>query len=99
MANLLKKNNCEKIIIDFTRLSQNCPQVTPNRFYVLKHCTIGRIIGILRCKLHLPSFSVIFISCNNTILNIIDSVQNVHERFKKNDNVLYFSYDVESTFG
>jgi GABA(A) receptor-associated protein len=87
---------CEK---NYTRMSNNLPEIDKRKYLVPKDLTIGQFIYVIRKRLKLSPEKAIFLFINNIIPQTNERMINIYNKYQDSDGFLYITYSAESVFG
>lgn len=89
------------VVVD--RVDDKSPKMTQNRFMVPKHYVVAQLLGVIKKKIQGLKESqgiVLFLHGKNEVPKgtaLMSELYATHH--DKQDNLLYFTYSVEHTFG
>jgi GABA(A) receptor-associated protein len=70
-----------------------------NKYLVPIDLNCGQFIYTIRQRLKLPAEKGIFLSINGITPSVTDTIGNLYEKYKDQDNFLYVTYASENVFG
>ena len=80
--------------------SSTVVDIDKHKYLVPQHLTMGQFLHIIRKRTKIPPAQAIFMFINGNTLPIsAESVGDVYERHKGEDNYLRMTYSGENTFG
>jgi GABA(A) receptor-associated protein len=89
----------DRIPIICEPFDKTLPNLKKNKFLVPCDLTFGQFITVIRKQLKLESHQVVFIFCNEKLLNMGSFVSTIYFDHKDEDGFLYLQYTSEDTFG
>lgn len=93
-------NYPDRIPVIVERFSRSdLPEMEKRKYLVPCDMPVGQFIFILRCRLHLPPGTALFVFVNNTLPQTANLMGSVYESYKDEDGFLYMCYSSEKTFG
>ena len=84
------------IIIDTFEPQLNIIQ---HKYLVPKDLVLSNFFCVLRKNNTIKSTQTIFLLCNNKLLNMSSTIEDIYKLEKEKDNFLYFILTIENTFG
>ena len=84
----------------FSRLDVLCKNIS--RFIERKFSDglyLSNFFCVLRKNNSIKSTQTIFLLCNNKLLNMSSTIEDIYKLEKEKDNFLYFILTIENTFG
>ena len=70
-----------------------------NKFLVPKNMSVSQFISLVRKRLNMDHTKAIFMFVENQLPQLTMTVEELWDDFKDEDDILYFTYSSENTFG
>ena len=96
---LLKYPDRIPVICEKNKNCNNIEDIDKKKYLIQYDITIGQFIFILRKRLKLNEYNALFLTVNGVMPSSSEYISLLYEKYKDNDNFIYFNYSSENTFG
>lgn len=87
------------VIVEPTTKTKKTVPIDKTKFLVPADLTLAQFVSIIRKRVEMKSEQAIFLFFNGQIFPISSHMSDIYSKAKDEDNFLYCTYSVESTFG
>jgi GABA(A) receptor-associated protein len=99
IEDLLKKHPSQIPIILTKHPGSDVTELLKKKYLVTKDITLSQFTYFLRKLIKLKPSEAIFIFTNKTLLTGQTKMEDIYEKYKNEDSVLYITYSAENAFG
>lgn len=86
-------------IVEKSNLCSELMNIDKTKYLVPQDITMSQFIFIIRKRLKLPPEKALFLFINNFVVSGHQTMANIYDEHKDEDNFLYVEYSSENTFG
>ena len=79
--------------------SENLPDINRHKFLIPQDFTLHALQHTIRIYLKMRPEQAIFLFINNTLPIYSDSLEQLYQKYRSDDGLLYVTYSTENTFG